>query len=544
MRILPDFKETHVYLCILVITNFITNHLFIFELKFYSDDWVQSTFVKSVEIGSALLNERPIMYLLLQIQGAVFKMNPFLYHFTAFIVTTIFLCILFFVIKRISADNNFDSNFFPFLVAIFFCLLFNKDEVYAWPTTSIANNCAYIFFLLSILFFLYRERRGFLFLSVLSYTLGIFTYELGIALPIFFAAYLICTDKKICTSLWYLPSLIWYLICRYFQIFGFGTVGMNRGFGDITCGTLQILLVSPVSVLFIHLTKIVQGIIGLMTMNNIHFLLLITIDIPVLYLIFTIVLNNEGWNIKSYSGFKRIFVLSIVLITVFEVPLLLHGNYFFSGGSRLYYLVDIGISLFFVSGFLFLLKSDKKKFLFLFIIGFCLIINQGLYYNWVISGNIQHNVQTYIEENKIEISDYDFLYFNSDSFFEKCPNYFVVSDFPYVENVVRITSKLLKPFQINVHKYVELISPKSPDIHGYARYYNAKCMDTWALTAILDEYAPNSNRTVFYINSPEMYYIISHEKDTPISFFDKKTGNYNMVKRENLFEINYSSVFS
>jgi len=539
---LPNIQGTPFYLFILSIANVLANHIYIFGLRFYSDDWVQLTFIKSIDISSGLHNERPIMYLLLQIQGYFFQMNPLYYHITSLVTTTIFLFILFFVIKKIAQDNNVYSNLFPFLVTLFFCLLFNKDEAYAWPTTSLANNCAFIFFILSFLFFLYIDKKFFLFLSVFFYTMGIFTYELGIALPIFYAGYLYSTNKRMIISLWYIPPLLFYLICRSFHLFGFGTIGLNRGFGLITSDIVVKIILSPFSALYVHFLKIVYGIFGLMAMNFFHLLIIIVMDMGFIYLMSRIVLKCEDWHNNS-SKMKRITILSILLILVFELPLIMHGNYFFSGGSRLYYLIDIGISLFFISFFFFFYNSTNQKVFFLIVIGLFLVINQGLYYNWEISGNLQNNIDNYIQTNYKEIMSYDFCYFNSNSFYEKIPNRLVLANFPEF-NIFSHSLLIFSPL-INISQILSLedITYKFPDIRGYTQYYNARCLDTWALNEILNYYAPNSNRIVLYTNFPEMNNYIIDENDASFTFFDKRNQTNKKINKENVFEINYSSVF-
>ncbi len=144
---------------ILIITNFICNNIFLFHLKYYSDDWSLLVYPgpNQMPIYKALLHsQRPISTASF-VLGQQIADNVLLFHLLAFITTTIALIIVYYIFKRIFRDFGFDNEFYPFIGAMIFCTLFNKDEIYAFPTISF--GFCWIASLLTIHLYLNKEKK-------------------------------------------------------------------------------------------------------------------------------------------------------------------------------------------------------------------------------------------------------------------------------------------------------------------------------------------------------------------------------------------------
>lgn len=527
-------SNNSIYLLVLFITNIISNYLFINYLKFFSDDWSHQVFVRAINWAAHLTSERPLMYILLEVQGYIFQENYLLYHLTSLIMTTTFLFILFYVMKRIANDFNILNEGFPFLVTLIFCILFNKDEIYAWPTTSLANNFAYLVFLCSLFFFLNQKKRIYLIYSLCFFTIGLFTYEVGIALPAFFILYSIISGRNWKQALTFFIPIFFYIFMRVTHIFGFGTDGVNRGIGTYNAGIIINILLFPFAYLAKTTLMILHSIIGWMQMNTVQFLIIICINLLLITLLIWIFNKKENFFIPN-EKIKTLLVVSLLIIFTFAAPHIIRGS--FALADRHNCLIDIGISM--AIGTLFFYKfkcgSLKKPILATFIAS-CLIFNQGLFYNWVICGDIQDDIYRSLYENKDELKKYDYFIFNSSSFTNHIPNTIDGRNHPIVSELeTRIPSTLLK-------RWIMQNFESSDDI-GYYQYYNARALETWSLRAMIDYLVPKENKTIFYTNFSEMPYYIDSKNKSFISYVNRESGMKYLVKKDDVFEINHTFVY-
>jgi hypothetical protein len=89
---------------ILIITNFICNNLFLFNLKYYSDDWSSLVYpipVRDITFFKALLHSQRPIYITLISFGQQIASNVVLFHLLAFITTTIALIIIYYIFRII-----------------------------------------------------------------------------------------------------------------------------------------------------------------------------------------------------------------------------------------------------------------------------------------------------------------------------------------------------------------------------------------------------------------------------------------------------------
>ena len=177
------------YIIILILVNFITNYLFILQYKFYSDDWsviVHPGYPWTESYSYLLLTPgRPIYWAIFKFQAQIFQNYALLHHVIGFITTSIILILIYEITKKIFSDFNYSSEIYPFLTAVIYCVLFNKDEMYPWVVMAFAGYS--ILYLVSFYTYIHKERSNYLGYSLIAYALGIFTYESGITLPGYFS---------------------------------------------------------------------------------------------------------------------------------------------------------------------------------------------------------------------------------------------------------------------------------------------------------------------------------------------------------------------
>jgi hypothetical protein len=175
------------------------------------------------------------------------------------------------------------------------------------------------------------------------------------------------------------------------------------------------------------------------------------------------------------------------------------------------------------------------------LIGFLLFINQGLSYNWVISGNFQEKIDSFISDNKDLLSHYDYFYFNSTSFREKIPNQLNPSELIPFSDILPYDIILSK---IKGNEFLLSNYFLDDTTFGYFNYYNAKAMDIGPLKAMLSNHLDNVNYTLFYSKYQEMRSYISGDNLSTYTYYDRELRENFTLSKDQVFEFNYSDVFS
>lgn len=512
---------------ILIITNFICNNIFFLNLKYYSDDWSLLVYPVSTitDLSHAFLHsQRPIYYAEFVI-GQQLASNVLFFHLLTFLTTSIVLVVVYFIFKRIFRDFGYENEIYPFLVSMLFCTLFNKDEIYAWPTISFGiHNISY---LLAIYFYLNKEKKYYIGLSLFAYFLGLLTYESGIAIPAFLLLYDYLIGKNWKKSFYFAIPLILYSVIRFTNWFGYGWVDIDRGFGTYGLETIIISFRSLIVTAYVFLNNLINSAYGYaqMGITLIVFLLIINIIlIVIIYRHLRTIQVSEKFNIK-------LICVAFLMIIVFIAPYIIRGGMVVE--TRAFYLLDIGIALLLVCVLMLLRRYLNIKILAMLLIILGIFVNQGLSYNWVVSGDIQEKIDNFIGENKDELLKYDYIYLNTRSFTEPMPNKYEMESLPFYSTFKGVRYQLFGPPP-------ELISNRQYD-NGYGQYYNAWALHRWALDAMISE-RKKTNYTLIYGN---YYYSgtvpIDVTKDT-ITYKNQENGPNFTVSRDKVFEINYSSV--
>lgn len=529
------------YVIILVLLNFITNFLFIFQYKFYSDDW--STIVKPFMARDTYLNlilypDRPIYYTIFKFQAQIFQDYTLIYHIFGFVTTSIILVLIYKIAQKLFSDFQYNAEIYPFLAAVIYCVLFNKDELY--PFALVALGFYSIMYLLSFYTYIYKERKNYLIYSLITYTLGLFTYENGIALPVIFLGYDILLKKDYKKSFLFAIPLVFNLVVRKTSWFGYGSTVYSNGFGQ---WGFQSLLQSVFDFLsasvFIIFRQILYAFQGLQTMGVLIICIAI-INLVILIILYKFIDFSRLTKVENTSlGF-----LLLIIIAAFAFPYILRGG-LLSGSlpTRSFEFIDIGVALLLTFIIIYLPKPRLTKILILVFIGICIFVCQGLFMNWVVSGDIQEEVYRFIGEHSDEIKSYDYLYFNTPSFVINKPN-------AINESVFYPVAKLYFQYiRKDPHTLENRISAQTQQLkynNEYDRYYNAKGLDNYALASML-----STKIDKFDDRNYSHYLIYGKTLNVPVEItqnfivFQQQfpNGQNITIEKSRIYEINHDKVY-
>jgi len=508
-------------LFLLVVTNFVCNNIFLFNFKYYSDDW--SSLVYASGIGTSIIKslcdpQRPLSNVLFVLKQ-YFSEYVLFYHLLTLVTTTVFLILVYYLFIKIFHDFGEKNDFWPFIGALIFCVLFNKDEIYPWAI--LCDGFGYFAPVLTIYFYMYKEKKNYLFISIIMYFLSLMTYEVGVMVPVFLLGFDYLRGQNWKTTYYFIIPLFLYLVFRITNFFGFGTVNIDRGVGQYGLVTVIAILKSPVVISLVFAKNILYSFIGYTQMGLGLILILTVINLTLLYLLYQFMICSQ---IDDFSH-KNIVYSAILLIITFMGPYIIRGG--LGVVTREYYLIDIGLSLLIVCMLMTLKNKSKVKILIICLVGFGIIINQGLFFNWVVSGDIQNNINKYIEENSEDLSKYEYVYFNTTSYKENKENncetlYIIVNSF----------------FRKHMGRSLGIIDKRTPYEIAYYNYFNAKCLDKWALQAMID----GNTRSEITLIYGDYGTIPVNVTNYNITYKNLDDGGIYTIPKEKVFEINYTSV--
>jgi len=533
----------HKYAISLVLVNLITNYLFILKFKFYSDDWsaIVHSFVAPVTYSDLLrYPDRPIYYVILKFQEHVFQDTAIFYHIFGFITTSIILILIYYIAKKIFLDFGYPAEIYPFLAALIYCVMFNKDEMYPWALVALGFYS--IVYLVSFYAYINKEKDHYLTYSLIAYTLGIFTYESGIAIPVVFFAYDILLKEDYKKSFLFAIPLLINLIVRKTAWFGYGITGYERGFGEWGVQSIFHNVFDFVSAsLFIIIRQILYALHGLQALGY----MLIIIAIVNLAILFVLYKQIDLKNISRCRN-GSLVILFVIITLGFSFPFILRGG-LLSGSlpTRSFEFIDIGIAFLLVFLVANISKPRLMKVLVLVFIGICIFLCQGLYMNWVISGDIQNDVYHYIEDHAGEIQSFDYVYFNTTSYVVNRPNAIDESIFYPVAKIYYLyirhdTQALEQRIQMQTQRTNDLKT-----INEYDRYYNAKGLDNYALASMLAVKTEKFNDDDY-----SDYLIYGKSSNVPVEvtrdyiIIQSIPGAENItINRSRIYEIDYDMVY-
>jgi hypothetical protein len=439
-------------------------------------------------------------------QGQILQNYVLLYHIIGFITSSVVLILVYLIVRKLFSDFDCSSELYPFLIAAVYCVLFNKDEIYPWAVFAFASYS--LFYLVSFYTYINKEKKHYLWYSLVAYTLGLFTYESGIALPLIFLSYDVLRKKDYKLSFLFGVPLIFNLLVRLTSWFGIGSKEYTTWGNDVSnLISWDILhnIIDFVSVsVFTIFRQILYAINGFEAIGLI-IIGVISLDVVLLYILFKFNIPKQLPQIRNFP----LIVISIIIIAAFAAPFIIRGN-LLSGGlpTRSFEFIDIGFAMLVVLAIGYFSTMKVRQILIMVLIGASILLCQGLCMNWVVSGNIQNDIYNYIGQHSVEINGYDYVYFNTTSFILGKPN-------AIDESIFYPIARLYNPQIINQR----LIANDSE----YDRYYNAKCLDNYALLAML----------TMEVNPKYNYQNLIYGNTTVIPAY-----------KSQIFEINYSGVYA
>nr|WP_319538394.1 hypothetical protein [uncultured Methanospirillum sp.] len=538
---LQSWKKTLIEIILLLITNGITNYLFIRHYTYYSDDW--SDVVTSPDSARSYLAvlsdcQRPIQFALKKLAFSFHGVDAFGLQLAGLVLSSLFLVLLYFILKKITADYGYLS-YLPFVSCLLYVLLWNKDEAYPWIIVSICNEVGFLFYAASILCYLYRNRRYFLPVSLLFYFLGLLTYETGFALPAVLVVHDLLNRRKIRDSFYYLIPLGLVMVIRTTQWFGFGYVRYGHDVSSFEPGVL--LLHTGLFIftsLLIFSNQIQFSVMGWMQMTLVQSACILGIDIILVILI--------SWYLRLYrfveQGSWRYLSVLLTGLIVTSVPIILT-----TGGTptRGYVLIDIFVACLIAYLCIRLCTARYSRILLLAGILCSLLISQGLYGNWVASGELSDSVAGYFCSHSDELNEYPYVYFNSTDFVVNAPNGLSSAYHPTREDLFRFRRDVLgSRFDDMIGKLGQEDVMNRID-SGYVQYYNAKCLDQWTFSGMMNKCGLSTTTLIYGGNWFGNFPTSIGKDEIRYQRYDDyhPTGPEITVPRSQVFEITYSKVF-
>lgn len=502
----------------LILLNFLTHYLFIFHFKFVSDDWPTLVYPSYATLStvsrpySELIFEtqRPLYYIIVKTVVNLIKVNELGYHILNFITSTIILLLVFNIAKHLfrKITTNDQSN--AFISSLVFLLLFNKDELYAW-SVIFPNNMAFILYLGSLFYYITYEKKTYrLIVSLFLFSIAIFIYELGILLPIFYFIYDWINKEDLKKSLYFGLPLGLYGFFRFTNLFGYGWFRNETEFtGPLNFVPTFLTMIS--GLYYTPLSNFIYSFYGLMSLNQLIFLLVILTDILIVLLVFKFLLTDlKGYNFKGNSrNTMNLLIISIAGLAISYIPITIRGYI----GSRHVIFIDIFISLILailinLIATMSFAKKYNLKYLKYIVIFLFLIVNQGLYINWITSGMIQESVNHSIIDNSNQLTQYSCIYINATDLSNTKPN---------------IGRRIYKD---------QLYSP----------YLNSQGLEIWVVKPMLRAANINLSKTTLIYGTHGDIFVSS--TNTTLTYKNTYSGEYHTINKSACFEFNASNLLT
>lgn len=349
-------------------------------------------------------SDRPLQYLFIDLQNIYIADNYYIGSIFNFISNLILLCILFEILNQIF-NNNFK---FSFVIVLFINLFITRAEIFHYPIYIFINLITSIY-LISFFFFLkfIKSKKYFYFiLSLVFYLIGIFGYEIGFFLIfVYVILYFYYFEPKLKSFIKiFIPLfllILFYLIYRYSNSFNLSSIDSGRSINfNFLTGIIDIFNI------FIGRYFIKYLFYGFYEFINYKLYLIVLISI--FNFIFIFFVHKFLSNIIIRFE-KKYFFIFLSIFFVGLIPNFLVGSI----GGR-----NITISLLGLSPLIIYLVNKIKinKLLFLFLFFIAMVINQGNNFSQVTASKINYSLNQYILTNSLEITKYDNIIIDLDSF--------------------------------------------------------------------------------------------------------------------------------
>lgn len=361
--------------------------------------------------------DRPFAFILLMNQEKFLHDNPSAGILLVLFFTSMVLIAVFFLLKAL-----FKDLFLATLGSLIFCLIPNKLEIYHIPVYT-PNSVAHLFYIISFIFMINyaRDKKALsFFVSIFSYSIGLFFYETGFFLPLVYIGYFYLTkDRALKKSFYFLLPAVLYFLFKTTGVFGFADPSAVHFHKP----TLAMLPTNLLDLSHHYLGRymarnVIYGFYNFLAIKPLW--LFIVLDACLLIVIFMLIRKKKA---EAVDG--RLLIIGALTFFFLSMPILL--NSFEGVGGRHLELPLIGAVIFII----WLLEKTKRyrNPASLFFIAAALIVCQGNTWTQVIACRINGAVYEVVKESKDELVKADNVIIDTKSFADRIPYTWVKQDF-------------------------------------------------------------------------------------------------------------------
>lgn len=409
-------------LSFLLVINLVAHFLPFERASLGNDDYALS--VKAIGLPASDIfrlsirqPDRPFAFILLMNQEKFLRDNPSAGILFILFFTSMVLIAVFFLLKIL-----FKDLFLATLGSIIFCLIPNKLEIYHIPVYT-PNSTAHLFYIISFIFMInYARGKQALsfFVSILSYSVGLFFYEMGFFLPLIYIGYFYLTkDRALKKSFYFLLPAAFYFLFKTTGVFGFADPSAVHFHKP----TLAMLPTNALDLFHHYLGRymarnVIYGFYNFLAIKPLW--LFIVLDSGLLTVIYMLIRKKKAETVDV-----RLLILGALAFFFLSMPILL--NSFGGVGGRHLELPLVGAVIFAI----WLMEKTKKyrNTMYLFLIAAALIICQGNAWTQVIACRINGAVYEVVKESKDELIKADNVIIDTKSFADRIPYTWVKRDF-------------------------------------------------------------------------------------------------------------------
>lgn len=450
------FKKNTFFIIVLILINFIA-HFIPFERASIGPDDYTMLFTLKTDKPNGLIpyllryHDRPVNFITFDLQFNLTKDDPFKGLIFTFLVSILTLILVFILFKELSGDSAF-----AFLASLIFTILPHKLEVFQYPVDA-QSQVMTLFFIFSIIFGIYyfkQNKLKYLFLSLLTYGLGLFGYEVGFFIPVIICLYPYFSEnlkKRTSVIFGYLFIAVIYGAYRTTSVFGLLNNSLSRRIN---------FSLAPFVDLFHQyfgryiIRNFLYGIYKFVFMPPTLLALFVVVDILCLYFLYIFLKRYKDYKIN-----RNLLFFSAIIFIFSIAPIFLYGT----GGIAGRHLIipSIGISIF----LLWLIKKigGSGKAVFIVLIGILLIVCQGNAWTQVIASRLNGAVYETIKEKKGELTKAKYIIFDVKSFTDNIP-----------------------------------YTWKKEDYNQLNTYYGAQAFEDWGLSNMVRLVTHDQNKSVFF----------------------------------------------
>jgi len=508
----------------LIFLNFFTHYLFIGYFKFVSDDWPQMVYSDLTIYSLKHLffeSQRPGQYILIKFFVDAFGSFALGYHLVNLITTTILLILVYLVLKEILKILLLNPTPYAFIGAVLFCIIFNKDELYSWANLFYDNIAFVLYFGSFYLFLISAKKWYYSYLSWIFYALAVFIYEVGVLLPIVYIFYNLIQKKDCKNIIFFFIPPIAYMLIKITNWFGYGWVYVNHSQHYFSLDFLSMwvnnCIHNVIASIGITVINLFYAILGLAELNIFYLFILLILDFVISFAIvnyFSSTLHDMGVSKKYNEKNIQAILFSAIGLFLSYLTISAHGIV----QPRYLFFIDFFAILLIIIIIYPLIQKQKFGYLLALIIAAFLLINQGLYINWIISGDIQESVNDAIFSHAEDISEKKYFFVNSSDFSRIKPNYVFI----------------LGP------NYSLLLNQNTNQV--YYPYLNAEGLAEWSVSSMMRGAHINSSSTTLIYGTEGNIFVEGNK--THLKYLNTYSGTLYTISQSECFEGNSSNLLA